>query len=87
VLWWTDTAKLGWMLSASVPLWVIAIMIETARQRPLLQLSWLGSLDILRFAAVALLVRLALAELFGIIPVTARAARGFATTVRRCRFC
>jgi len=62
VAWWTDTPWLGWALTAAVPLFAVAVLIEKHRARPLLQLGWLGSVDILRFAAVALLVRLALAE-------------------------
>ena len=62
LLWWTDRAWLGWSLVCAVPLLAAAITIERNRARPLLQIGWLGSRDILRFAAVALLVRLALAE-------------------------
>lgn len=62
LLWWTDTPWLGWALAATVPMFAAVILIERSRVRPLLQLGWLGSLDILRFAVVALLVRLALAE-------------------------
>ena len=40
----------------------LAILIEMHRRRPLLQIGWLASRDIIRFAAVALLVRLALTE-------------------------
>jgi hypothetical protein len=62
VHWWTDTPWLGWALAAAVPLLATAIMIEMNRNKPLLYLEWLGSAGILRFAAVALLVRIALAE-------------------------
>jgi hypothetical protein len=62
VLWWTDTAWLGWMLVTAIPLLTLAVLVEVRRTRPLIQFGWIGSLDILRFAAVALLVRLALAE-------------------------
>lgn len=62
VYWWHDAPFLGWMLAASFPLFAAAILIETHRRRPLLQIDWLSSTDIMRFAAVALLVRLALAE-------------------------
>ncbi len=62
VLWWTDTPWLGWLLVAAVPLFTAAVLIEAHREHPLLQLRWLGRRDILRFAAIALLVRLALAE-------------------------
>jgi hypothetical protein len=62
LMWWTDTPWLGWMLAASIPMFLIAGLVEAYRKRPLLQLGWLGSTDILRFALVAILVRLALAE-------------------------
>jgi Major Facilitator Superfamily len=62
ILWWIDTPWLGWALVAAAPLLAAAISIEYHRPRPLLHLEWLGSRDILRFAGVALFVRLALAE-------------------------
>ena len=62
VYWWHDAPFLGWMLAAGLPLLALALLIETHRRRPLLQMDWLTSADILRFAVVALLVRLALAE-------------------------
>ncbi len=62
LLWWTDRPWLGWALAVAVPLVAIAIAIEHNRVRPLLQTTWIGSRDIVRFIAVALLVRLALAE-------------------------
>lgn len=60
--WWTETPALGVALAISAPLFVAAILVEHNRARPLLQTHWIGSLDIARFAIVALLVRLALAE-------------------------
>lgn len=60
--WWTDAPWLGWALAASVPLFATAILIEAHRGKPLLYVDWIGSAGILRFAAVALLVRIALAE-------------------------
>jgi hypothetical protein len=62
LVWWTDTPWQGWALLASVPLFAVAILIEAHRARPLLHLEWIGTANILRFAAVAILVRLALAE-------------------------
>lgn len=61
-LWWTDTPWLGVALAAAVALLTAAFLIETNRRDPLVHLEWIGSWGILRFAAVALLVRLALAE-------------------------
>jgi MFS family permease len=60
--WWTDTSWLGWTLAAAIPLLAAAILIEANRRKPLLFLDWIGSSVILRFAAVALLMRVALAE-------------------------
>ncbi len=60
--WWGDAPFLGWMLAISIPLFAIAILLELHRANPLLQIRWLSSGDTLRFLAVALLVRLALAE-------------------------
>jgi hypothetical protein len=62
VTWWTDTPMLGWMLAAAIPLFAIAVIVETRRRDPLIQFQWFGSIDLLRFAAVAVLVRLALVE-------------------------
>jgi hypothetical protein len=62
VYWWTDTPWLGWALTAAVPLLAGAILIEAHRSKPLLHIDWIGSAGILRFAAVALVVRIALAE-------------------------
>jgi hypothetical protein len=62
VYWWTDAPWIGWALAAAVPLLATAILIEGQRSKPLLYLEWIGSAGILRFAAVALLVRIALAE-------------------------
>jgi len=61
-LWWRDTPWLGWALVASVVLFAVAILIELHRRRPLLQIEWISTLDVLRFGAVALIVRFALAE-------------------------
>jgi hypothetical protein len=62
LLWWTDTPWLGWALAVAIVLFAAALLIEGRRARPLLQFRFIGSRDILRFAAVAILVRLALAE-------------------------
>ena len=62
LLWWTDRAWLGWSLAASVAMIAAAIALERSRSRPLLYTDWIGRGDILAYFAVALLVRLALAE-------------------------
>jgi hypothetical protein len=60
--WWSDAPWLGWMLVAAIPLFAAAILIESHRINPMLQIGWLASRDIALFAAVAALVRIALAE-------------------------
>jgi hypothetical protein len=62
VLWWSDTPILGQLLAASVVCLAIGCIIEVNRQRPLLQLRWLSTVNVARFVGVALLMRLALAE-------------------------
>jgi hypothetical protein len=62
VYWWTDAPWLGWALVAAIPLLISAILIERHRGKPLLFVDWITTGVILRFAAVALLMRLALAE-------------------------
>ena len=62
LLWWHDTPWLGWALVTAVVLFASAVLIELHRARPLLQIQWITSADVVRFAAVALVVRLALAE-------------------------
>jgi hypothetical protein len=60
--WWTDTPWLGVDLVFAIPLLTAAIVIEAARQRPLIHISWIGTREFLGFAAIALLMRIALAE-------------------------
>jgi len=62
ILWWTDTPWLGVVLAVSIGLFAIVLVLELSRPDPMLRFEWFGSLDLLRFAAVALFVRLALAE-------------------------
>src|SRR4029453_703859 len=62
VYWWTDAPWLGWGVGVAVPRRAAAGLIEGNRTKPLLYLEWMGSAGILRFAAVAMLVRIALAE-------------------------
>jgi hypothetical protein len=62
VLWWSDTPMLGKMLMACVVLIGAGCIVEANRERPLIQLAWLSTANILRFVGIALLMRLALAE-------------------------
>lgn len=61
-LWWTDTRWLGIVLAVAIPLLAAAFLIETHRANPLVHFEWIGTWGIVRFAAVALVMRLALAE-------------------------
>ena len=60
--WWTDTPWLGVDLAIAFPLLAAAIAIEAMRERPLIQIGWIGTRDFLGFISIALLMRLALAE-------------------------
>lgn len=61
-LWWFDTPWLGYALAGAIILLGAAVIAEIGRAEPLLHLEWIGTWGILRFAAVALFIRLALAE-------------------------
>ncbi|MEJ0100375.1 MAG: MFS transporter [Pseudomonadota bacterium] len=62
LLWWTDTPWLGVALAISVPLLCAALVIELRRRDPLVKFDWLTTGTMVRFAIVALVLRLALAE-------------------------
>ncbi len=62
LLWWGDTPWLGWALAGCIPFYTAALLIEKHRANPLLRLSWYGTSTIATFAAVAVVVRLALSE-------------------------
>lgn len=60
--WWSDAPWLGWALAAALPLLGLAIFIESRRTRPLLWVRWFASGDIVRFALIAIVFRIALTE-------------------------
>lgn len=62
VLWWTEAPWLGYALCGAIVLITAALLIEHNRTNPLLNTRWLGSADILRFAIVAISVRVLLSE-------------------------
>ncbi len=62
LLWWTDTPWLGVALATSAPLLCAALVIELRRRDPLVKFDWLTTGTMVRFALVALVLRLALAE-------------------------
>jgi MFS family permease len=60
--WWLESAWIGWALIGAIVLITAAIMIEHRRARPLLMTRFIGQWPILRLAAVAFCIRIALAE-------------------------
>jgi MFS family permease len=62
ILWWTQAPWIGLALAGAMVLLPAAMLIEHRRRNPLLNTRWLGSGDILRFAAVSVLTRIVLAE-------------------------
>lgn len=60
--WWTDTPWLGVALAAAVPLLTAVVVIELAREKPLIHVRWISSYEMMRFIIVAAMVRIALAE-------------------------
>lgn len=61
IVWWS-TAWLGYATAGSVALIGVALFIEHNRANPLLDTRWISSLDVLRFAAVAAVMRILLSE-------------------------
>ncbi|MDT8760141.1 MFS transporter [Sphingomonas psychrotolerans] len=61
-LWWFEAPWIAPALIGALVLIPIAVVIEHYRANPLLNTRWLGSGDILRFALVAILVRVVLSE-------------------------
>jgi hypothetical protein len=61
IVWWT-TAWLGYATAAAVVLIGLAMLIEHNRANPLLNTRWIGSRDMLRFAGVAVAIRILLSE-------------------------
>lgn len=60
--WWTEARWIGYTLCGAIALLTAAIMIEHNRANPLLNIRWMASADVLRFAAVAISVRILLSE-------------------------
>jgi hypothetical protein len=61
-VWWTEAPWVGLALAGAVPLLIAALLVEHFRTRPLIQTRWIGTAEMLRFALVAFVVRVALAE-------------------------
>jgi hypothetical protein len=61
IVWWS-TAWIGYAFAAAILLIGVAMLIEHNRANPLLNTRWIGSRDVLRFAAVAAVMRILLSE-------------------------
>jgi len=61
IVWWT-TAWIGYAVAAAIVLIGGAMLIEHDRANPLLNTRWIGSRDVLRFAAIAAIMRVLLTE-------------------------
>ena len=61
-LWWPDRAWFGWALAAAVPLIGLALLIESRRTHPIMNLKWLSGPTLLRFAVVMIMSRITLGE-------------------------
>ncbi|NWB12300.1 MFS transporter [Pseudomonas sp. D5002] len=62
VQWWNTQTWIGYALIAAIVLLTVAVMIEHQRKNPLLQTRWLASLETIRFALGALMLRFILSE-------------------------
>jgi MFS family permease len=62
IVWWTQSAWIGWALLAAIPMLAAALFIEHGRANPLLNTRWLASADILRFTVVTVMARIVLSE-------------------------
>lgn len=60
--WWFDRDWLGWALAAAIAVLGFGVYIEVNRTRPLVDLRWLSTPDIIRFIVVAVVCRIVLAE-------------------------
>jgi MFS family permease len=61
-LWWTDWNWIGECLAASSILFSIVYVIERGRAQPLIDVEWLGGMDLLRFGIVMVITRIVLSE-------------------------
>lgn len=61
IIWW-NTPWLGWALAAAIILVAAALLVERNRANPLLDIRWIGSRDVIRFAVVGATMRILLSE-------------------------
>ncbi|WP_206119814.1 MFS transporter [Rhizobium laguerreae] len=59
---WFKVPWIIWFLSLALPMTIAALILENGRTKPLLNLRWLGSGDIVRFAFAIFMARIVLAE-------------------------
>lgn len=62
ILWWTEAPWLGYATCGAIVLISAALLVEHNRANPLLNTRWMASRDIVRFAVVAIAVRILLSE-------------------------
>jgi hypothetical protein len=62
LLWWTEARWLGLCLAGAVALLSAATLVELHRKRPLIDVRWLSSGDMARFAIAIVLFRIVLSE-------------------------
>lgn len=61
IVWWT-TPWIGYAVALSIVLLGAGLLVEHNRASPLLNTRWMGSRDVLRFAAIAAVMRVLLSE-------------------------
>lgn len=62
IVWWTDAPWLGWCLVGAIILLTTAILIGLHRRQPLIDLRWLSTSSMVRFAVAIILFRVVLSE-------------------------
>ena len=60
--WWTDRTWIGWALAAAAPLLGVALLVERRRANPLIDLGFITRSGLIRYAVLAVLGRIVLAD-------------------------
>ncbi|MBB3220919.1 MFS transporter [Pseudoduganella umbonata] len=66
-VWWFEAPWLGWCLAGSIVLVTAAVAIEHNRARPLLNIRWLTTSNMVRLALSVLLIRIVQSEATGTV--------------------
>ncbi|QBE64648.1 MFS transporter [Pseudoduganella lutea] len=66
-VWWFEAPWLGWCLAGSIVLITAAVAIEHNRARPLLNIRWLTTSNMVRLALSVLLIRIVQSEATGTV--------------------